>query len=61
VSKPRKPQARSVERATHVCGECRHLRFEHGEDDGPCYGGRAGLKDGEGAYCMCSGFIRSDE
>jgi hypothetical protein len=38
------------------CVHCGHLRHEHFEDDGPCHGGREGVKEGEGEYCMCPGF-----
>ncbi len=40
-----------------ICENCEHLRHEHGDNDGPCYGGRSpDLKPGEGDYCNCGGF-----
>lgn len=40
-----------------VCAKCGHLRNEHDEENGPCYGGRTPeMKSSEGEYCMCHGF-----
>lgn len=40
------------------CVECGHLRSEHEGDDSPCFGGRTeDMKDGEGYYCDCDGFV----
>lgn len=44
-----------------LCTVCGHLRSEHDGGDSPCYGGREGLKPGEGDYCMCVGFESEDE